>query len=68
LLLALDHLDERPCPKRLQLHLLTSCVALIARHKGNAWATIYQQAGNFAFSREYADKALLRKRGRIKGL
>src|ERR687897_540232 len=33
LLLAFDHLDECPRPKRLQLHLLTSCVALIARHK-----------------------------------
>src|SRR5215218_4317609 len=33
LLLALDHLDERSCSKRLQLHLLTSCVVLISRHK-----------------------------------
>jgi hypothetical protein len=41
-------------------------VALIARHKGNAWASIYQQSGRFAFSHEYADWALLRKRGRMK--
>src|SRR5215216_3563244 len=33
LLLALDHFDERPRPKRLQLHLLTSCVALMDWHK-----------------------------------
>src|SRR5215216_894632 len=33
LLFTLDPLNECPRPKRLQLHLLTSCLALIARHK-----------------------------------
>jgi hypothetical protein len=41
---------------------------LIGRHKGNAWASIYQQAGHFIFFREYADRELLRKRGTMKGL
>jgi hypothetical protein len=41
---------------------------LIGRHKGNAWASIYQQDCRFAFFREHADWGLLRNRGRIKGL
>src|SRR5215218_1470985 len=68
LLFTLDHLDECSCPKRLQLHLLTSCETLIGRHKGNAWASIYQRAGRFAFFRDHADWALLRKRGRMNEL
>jgi hypothetical protein len=28
---------------------------LISRHKGNAWAWIYQQDGKFAFSRDHDD-------------
>jgi hypothetical protein len=38
------------------------------RHKGNAWASIYQRASRFAFSREHAERELLRKRRRMKGL
>src|SRR5215204_2888195 len=33
LLFTFEPLNERPRPKRLQLHLLTSCMALIGRHK-----------------------------------
>jgi hypothetical protein len=40
----------------------------MGRHKGNGWASIYQQGGSFAFSREHAAWELLRKRGRMKGL
>jgi hypothetical protein len=36
--------------------------------QSNAWASIYQQVGPFAFSREHADWEVLRKRGRMKGL
>jgi hypothetical protein len=35
--------------------------------QGNAWASIYQQDGRFAFFREHADWELLRKWDRLKG-